>query len=136
MCDEKVSIEFGLANVMKRPRNSCPLQVAHKNSLELWTLDLPEIYSLLPSEIYDTSYQPIRQTVHTNMQRINFSSPISWSLTRISQRLSPFAINGYILHHCSFIEQMVSLVRIYPACMSCEALANLKCCLLGLKQCL
>ena len=55
MC-EKASIEFGLAEVVKRQGISPPRQVAHKSSLEPWTLDLPELSSLLPSE---TAIQPL-----------------------------------------------------------------------------
>jgi len=63
----RASIEFGLAKVMERQGISRPPQ-AHKSSLEPWTLDLPELYSLLPSEIYDTSYQPIRQTLPSSRE--------------------------------------------------------------------
>jgi hypothetical protein len=60
----KASIECGLAHMLKRQGIPYPSQVAHKNnSLLPWTLDLPQLYSLLPRGIYDTSYQPIRQTL-------------------------------------------------------------------------
>lgn len=61
---EKVSIECGLAEMMNRQGIPCPPQAADEKSLVPWTLDLAELYSMLPQEFHDTSFQPIRQTVY------------------------------------------------------------------------
>ena len=49
---------------MNRQGVTCPPQDADSNLLVPWTLDLAELYSLLPQEFHDTSFQPSKQKVY------------------------------------------------------------------------
>ncbi|XP_024404147.1 uncharacterized protein [Physcomitrium patens] len=57
----KASIECGLAEMMNRQGVPYPSEAADKNSLSPWTLDLVDLYMMLPEGVHDTSFQPIRK---------------------------------------------------------------------------
>lgn len=60
---EKASIECGLAEMMKKKGAPHPAEAPDKDSLQPWILDLAELYSMLPTESQDPSFQPIKQKV-------------------------------------------------------------------------
>lgn len=62
---EKASIEGGLAENLLNKQGILPhpLEVADEGWFQPWTLDLAELYSMLPTGTRDPSFQPIKQKV-------------------------------------------------------------------------
>ena len=60
----QASIECGLAEAMRGRGVPYPSEAAADKDLLLpWTLELTELYSMLPTEILDPSFQQITQKV-------------------------------------------------------------------------
>ena len=91
----KASIECGLAEMMRRG------EAADKDSLQPRTLDLAELYSMLPTEIQDPSFQPITQKVSHNHESLKYVSCILIHFSHTTQNSVCLPTDLFNVESCS-----------------------------------
>jgi len=105
----KASIECGLAEMMRRKGVPCPSEAADKDSPQSWTFDLAELYSMLPTEIHDPSFQPIRQKLPQGRESV---ADVQYQYTSTFQKIAnryPYE-NVLCVTHGEGVMQSVSMM--------------------------
>jgi broad specificity phosphatase PhoE len=106
----KAWIELGLAEVMNRESILQPPQVADKNSPTVpWTLELSELYDLLPPRTCDTSVQSTWQKLPSWGESIpEAHRRLTTSVQRVADRFS--SENILCITHGEGVKQLVSMM--------------------------
>ncbi|KAG0556496.1 hypothetical protein M758_11G056600 [Ceratodon purpureus] len=104
----KASIECGLAEMMRRGV-PYPSEAADKDSFQPWTLDLSELYSMLPTEIKDPTFQPVRQKLPLGRES---AADVQYRYTSTFQKIANRYPNENILciTHGEGVMQSVSMM--------------------------